>query len=445
MPGITDPRARKSGAQEKMACLIKPPLGAALGCVSFTTQERDLFVRKDAATLDAVEALKARYIIGLHHNWHDFDFAYDPLFDFSMAGNADLIERSGRDFPRTPIDCCNFVPAPFFLLRQGDPFWDVINVTREAFFKGHAEFLEAIRTIYDRGRRLRVLHLCPVPRARPGEDPIPEIRRRHEAMFSMEERRSFTLMTMDWDHPRPLDLETVAFFYRAARVFVHTAPDERRCRIAAYAWASQMPVVARDNVASILPADLQKPPFYFGYQQNEKLPDAILAAVDSDPSGSDWRPVLENFRPANAAARLSSFLDSLAASRGQSMSAAPINSNHMDFRMGRHHMPDIQSSNSLAQSVANFCLQLTAHSDEALGDICRQEYPEEALVGGNQESVVSSILLAGGKTSGTPSKTPPTLRPPSLLGRVRTWLRRGHAVPFTGYRISLDIMRDPRP
>lgn len=424
-----------------MACLIKPPLGPALGCVSFTTPERDLFIRKDAATLAAVESLKGRYIVGLHHNWHDFDFAYDPLFDFSMAGDADLIERSSRGFPRTPIDCCNFVPAPFFLPRQPEPFWDVINVTREAYFKGHAEFLEAIRAIYDRGRQLRVLHLCPVPRAKPGEDPIPEIRRRHEAMFSMEERRSFTLMTMDWDHPRPLDLETLSFFYRSARVFVHTAPDERRCRIAAYAWASQMPVVARDNVASILPAELQKPPFYFGYDQDETLPDAILAAVDHTPAPGSWQPVLENFRPANAAKRLSDFLDALAAERGKVMSSEPINPSHMDFRLGRHHIATMGGPNELPQTVADFCDRLLAHSDADLAAIARLDYPEEALLGVQTQAKTSTAQPSLLKKEA--ASRPP--KPPSLLSRLRTWARRGHAVPFTRYRVLLDIMRDPQP
>jgi hypothetical protein len=423
-----------------MACLIKAPQGPALGCVSFTTPERDLFIRKDAATLAAVEALKDRYIVGLHHNWHDFDFVYDPLFDFSMAGDADLIERGGRRFPRTPIDCCNFVPEPFFIPRTDAPFWDVINVTREAYFKGHAEFLDAVRAIYDSGRRIRVLHLCPVLRAKPGEDPIPEIRRRYEAMFSMEERRIFTLMTMDWDHPRPLDLETLAFFYRAAQVFVHTAPDERRCRIAAYAWASQMPVVARDNVASILPAELQKPPFYFGYAQDEELPDAILAGLDSTRHGADWGAVLETFRPANAAIRLSGFLDDLAADRGKVMSPDPINPSHMDFRLGRHHIATMGGPNELPQTVASFCAELTARSDAELAAISRLDYPEEALLGNPAQTA-----FVARSSAARPKTEPRAAKRPSLLGRMRTWFRKGRRVPFTRYRFLVDVMRDPKP
>jgi len=421
-----------------MACLIKPPLGGALGCVSFTTPERDLFIRQDANTLAAIESLKSRFLVGLHHNWHDFDFVYDPLFDFSMAGDADLIERGGQAFARTPIDCCNFVPAPFFETRSPHPFWDVINVTREAYFKGHAEFLNAIRTLYDRGHRLRVLHLCPVQRPKPDENPIPEIRRHYEAMFSMEERRLFTLMTMDWDHPRPLDLETLAFFYHAARVFVHTAPDERRCRIAAYAWASRMPVVARDNVASILPDALQKPPFYFGYDDDAKLPDAILAAVQA--SDADWEPVLENFRPSNAATRLSDFLDEVAAGRGKSMSPGPINSSHMDFRLGRHHIATMGGPNELPQTVIGFCQALVTRSDEELAAIARLEYPEEALL-----EHKPAARTASPSPPSRQKNVPVAVKRPSLQSRLRTWLRTGHNVPLTRYRVTVDIMRNPKP
>jgi hypothetical protein len=411
-------------------------MGETLGCVSFTTPERDNFIRRDPATLAAVQSLKNRYLVGLHHNWHDFEFVHDPLFDFSMAGEADLIERSGKVFARTPIDCCNFVPQPFFLPRRGEAFWDVINVTREAFFKNQAEFLQAVRAIYDRGRRLRVLHLCPVPRARPGENPVPEIRRLHEELFSVEERRTFTLMTMDWDHPRPLDLDTLAFFYRAAKVFVHTAHDERRCRIAAYAWASQMPVVARDNVASILSAELRREPFYFGYQEDAALADAILAAVEGCDSTADWAPVLDVFRPAKAAAQLDDFLQGLAEKRGRRLSGGPINPSHMDFRLGRHHMVTDSSPNLLPQTVAGFCEALLSRSDADLAAISRLEYPEDALLASAPRPAPS---LPGETTR--PSSA--AVKLPSWKTHLRTWLRRGHRIPLTGYRVVIDLFRDP--
>ena len=102
-----------------MACLIKAPDAHGKGCVSFTTPERDNLIRKNPKIRAAVEALKPRYFVGLHHNWHDHEFAYDPLFDFSMAGDGDLIERDGKPFERIALDACNFSPA-YFAARRSD-------------------------------------------------------------------------------------------------------------------------------------------------------------------------------------------------------------------------------------------------------------------------------------------------------------------------------------
>jgi hypothetical protein len=423
-----------------MACLLKPPQGQKKGCVSFTTPEHDMVIRKDAAALAAIESIKDRYFVGLHHNWHDFDFIYDPLFDFSMAGAEDLIERNGQSFPLLDIECANFVPPQFFLPRHR-PFWDVINVTRQEGFKNQSEFLHAIRAIYDRGHKVRVLHLCPVPRARPGEDPVPAIRREQEALFSMEERRLFTLMTMDWDHPRPLDMDTVAFFYRSARVFVHTAHDERRSRITAYSFANGMPVVGRDNIGSLLPKELRTEPFFFAYRTPDELPDRILDALGHQVPNADWSQVTALFRPENSVVKLSSFLEKLAAARGEDLSPAPINTHHLDYRMARHHIPAFGvTSNTLMRSIPEFCAAVRDKSDEELAVIAAQPYPEEALFG----MATSAPAPAG--SSARPVAAP--VRPrasagPRLHQKLRTLLRKGFRIPLTRRRLMIDIMPDP--
>jgi len=420
-----------------MVCLLMPPQGRKKGCVTFTTPERDYVIRKDPEALAAVESIKDRYFIGLHHNWHDFEFVYDPLFDFSMAGEADLIERTGRSFPLLDIECANFVPPQFFL-PQGETFWDVINVTRQEGFKNQSEFLKAIRAIYDGGRMLRVLHLCPVPRAKPGEDSVPAIRREHEALFSMEERRLFTLMTMDWDHPRPLDMDTVAFFYRSARVFVHTAPDERRSRITAYSFANKMPVVGRDNIGSLLPKELRTEPFFFEYQAADQLADRILDALDRQAPEADWSKVTALFRPENSVIKLSAFLGKLAADRGEEISALPINTGHLDYRMARHNMPFLGvTSNSLTQSITEFCEMFRTRSDEELSAASAQDYPEEALLG----TVAAPQEPSAKKTAAAAAA--PRRAKPGLHHRIRTRLRKGFRIPFTRRVIVIDILHDP--
>ena len=362
-----------------MACLIKAPDSSGKGCVTFTTPERDNAIYKDPALRAAVEKLKDRYLIGLHHNWHDHDFAYDPLFDFSMAGEGDLIERDGKAFPFVPIDACNFVPPCFHKPLETEHFWDVLNVSRAVNFKGIPEFFDAIRNIYDRGRFLRVLYLCPVPPAESDGSSLHDIRQRYEAMFSTTERRYFNLITMEWDYPFPLDLETLAFFYRASRVYAHAAPDERRCRIAGYAWTSKMPVVCRANVASILPSTLRRRPFWFKFDEPNGMADAILAACECDATDPESSNVVDAFRAEKSVVRLNSYLDDLAFSRAYRMSHCPINATALDIRLARHHLPNGNERNRVDQSLQEFCEDLFFRDEASLAAVSVARDPETTL------------------------------------------------------------------
>ncbi|CAN7315905.1 hypothetical protein LJR220_002780 [Bradyrhizobium sp. LjRoot220] len=342
--------------------------------MSFTTPERDHLI-KDAAVRAAVEKLKARFFIGLHHNWHDHDFAYDPLFDFSMAGDDDLIEREGKPFERIGLDACNFAPASFAPRPGGEKFWDVISTSRAVFFKGLPEFLQAIRTIYDSGRLIRVLHLCPVPAANKEGTVLHDIRQRFEAMFSPEERRFFNLMTMEWDNPFPLDLETLAFFYRSSRIYVHSAPSERRARAGAYAWATGMPMVSRDNVASILPKQLRRPPFFFEYDEPAQMSQAILTALDGKTDDPEWKAVADEFRIGPSTQRLEIALRALATRRGESLSSQNIHSLGFDIRLGRHHGIG-GGANQVDQPLGEFCRLLLNMSDAELATVAECREPE---------------------------------------------------------------------
>jgi glycosyltransferase involved in cell wall biosynthesis len=372
-----------------MACLIKAPDASGKGCVSFTTPERDRVITKNPKARAAVEVLKQRYLIGLHHNWHDHEFSYDPLFDFSMAGDSDLVERNGIEFPRVGIDACNFAPACFGSVQRGEPFWDVLNVSRAVAFKGIPEFFDAIRAIYDRGHFIRVLYLCPLQLAA-NTGAVHDIRQRYEAQFSVSERLYFNLITMEWDYPFPLDLETLAFFYRSSRIYVHPAPDERRCRTAAYAWADKMPVVARANVGSILPAGFRRKPYLYQFDSSDEMADAILCALDNQNT-ADWGDVAAEFSSPSSATRLAAFLDRLAESRRQKMSAYPINTNELDIRLGRHHL-DVPGRNGISQDLLSFCRDLAARDESELAAASASNDPELYIAGMPAVSTISRFM-----------------------------------------------------
>ena len=86
-----------------MACLIKVPSRGVKGVLTLTSQERDLLVFQFKDIRQLLTRLKQNYLIGLHHNWHDYSLNYIDLFDFHLAGEEDLIEVSGGEIPLVPM------------------------------------------------------------------------------------------------------------------------------------------------------------------------------------------------------------------------------------------------------------------------------------------------------------------------------------------------------
>jgi hypothetical protein len=361
-----------------VACLLKAPDGALKGCVVFTTQERDHVINKSVELRCRLQALKQRYVIGLHHNWHDHQFHYDPLFDFSMAGDGDLIEADGRDFARIPVDACNFAP-PCYSAPRGEQLWDILYVARAVAFKGIPEFFQTIRTLYDRRLTPRVLFICALPEEVeiPG---IADLRVHFEALFSVAERQRVTFLTLDWDYPFPLDAESLAFFYRSSRIFFHPAPDERRCRTAAYAWAGGMSVVCGGNVASILPQRFHTGPFLFSFEDSKAAPEALAAALaEAGLPDAKWPNVAAEFSASASSLRLAGMLDALAARYGWGeVAKTPINPSRLDIRLGRHHGISI-GANRVDFTVAELCQALSAMADEDIESACTTPDPELRL------------------------------------------------------------------
>lgn len=317
-----------------MAAILRAPSGGSKGVVSFTTQERDHLINVSSELKEKVRALKSRWVVGLHHNWHDFKFQYDPVFDFSLAGEGDLIETRGRPFNLIPMDACNFVPAEF-APRNGEKFWDVLFVARAVIFKNIPEFFQAIRTLYDAGHKLRVLFICPIPPigADRSGNTLYDIREVYEGMFVGEERQLFTLLTLNFGYPFPFDLPTLAHFYGASRVFVHSAANERRCRVAAYAWANGMPVVAMENVGSLLPGNLRRPPLFFEAKSYSEFPARILEAIAATPGAEAVASVREHFSEALTAPHFRRRLEEMAGPAPETRYSLT----DLAFRLGRHH------------------------------------------------------------------------------------------------------------
>jgi glycosyltransferase involved in cell wall biosynthesis len=322
-----------------MACIIKFPHNGCKGVVSFTTQERDQVISKSSKTRILVESLKSEWFLGMHHNWHDFQFHYDDLYDFHLAGEGDLIEAGGRQFALAPFDACSFVPG-FFKPDSTTKIWDVLLVGRAVYFKRIPVFFEAVRRLFDQGQRLRVLQVCSIPEYswKDRKSVFYGIRKEYDSLFNEEEKDFFTLLTTNYRYPFPFDLSVLEGFYRLSKVFVHTASDERRCRVAAYAWASGMSVVGMSCVGSILPPHLAKPPFFYQVDDDSQYVDQISRAVN------DWLPDRKIFNCVRECvsedftrAKLVSWLEKFFHKHLERFDLERFHCDKLDFRMGRHH------------------------------------------------------------------------------------------------------------
>jgi hypothetical protein len=358
-----------------MACILKTPDARSAGVVTFTTAERDQAINVDARARGAVEALKGDWVVGLHHNWHDNEFRYDSLFDFSMAGEEDLKEVNGRPVPLVPLDACNFVPDAF---RPGETekFWDLLYVARPVFFKGFGQFLECVRRLYDDGHRLRVLCIAPVPPPSMTDETVTDVRAHYDELFTSAEQDLFNLLTLDFRYPFPFDLETLAHFYRSSRAFVHFAPDERRCRVAAYAWAAGIPVVGMGPVGSLLPAELRRPPYFHEVADYGEFPARILAALAQGPA--DFAPARREVAPPDTIARLFATIASVTgrvpAEPGEGTTALE----GLDIRLGRHHGL-ASGTNALPMSVLELAELLAGDVERVEAAVREDPDPEAAL------------------------------------------------------------------
>jgi glycosyltransferase involved in cell wall biosynthesis len=357
-----------------MACLLKAPGTSGKGVLVLTTQERDNVIASDPGLRGALEALKSRWLIGLHHNWHDHEFQRDPLFDFSMAGEGDLI---GDPVPLVTLDACNFVPEQF--RPGGERFWDLLYVARPVFFKGLDHFLDAVRALYDQGRQDRVLCLCPMPPYDPAEEATVffGLEDAYLERFSPEERQRFTLLTIRRDYPFPLDLPTLAHFYRSSRAFAHFAPDERRCRVAAYAWACGMPVVGTEAVGSLLPAAMRVPPAFTEITGTGEYAPRIAEVLDAPHDPAAHAAAVEYFSHASTFRSLRDQLDSLFPGEGLG-DADGYSTSGLGIRLGRHHGLS-SGPNRVPMNVRRLAAALADDEAGVARAVASQADPELAL------------------------------------------------------------------
>ena len=265
-----------------MASILKIPSLNSKGIITFTSREIDEFILNDKDIYSRINNLKDKWILGVHHNWHNFNFKSNDLFDFNMAGETDLKSVDEKEYCHIPIECTHFTQN-FFKFSNDSKTWDILYVGRGVNFKRIPEFFKIIRSLYDQGKMYRVLFICPIP-PRSKINSIDsgifnDIREVYNEMFKTKERHFFNLLTLDFEYPFPFDLETLSHFYKSSRIMVFTSDDERRPRTVAYAIASGMPVVLMASVASLLPSEKHIKPLVYLADNFKQFPSLIIEAI----------------------------------------------------------------------------------------------------------------------------------------------------------------------
>lgn len=366
-----------------MACLLKLPVNGSKGVVTFTTQEWRVLA-KDRSLLNQLTDLRHHYVTGLHFNWHDYSFSPSPFFDFFMAGEGDLCPIDDSPFALLPMDACNFTPACYAPM-PGEKFWDILAVGNPVSFKRPEQVLRTIRRFFDESTKLcRALYICPMPAYRFGDEGnvLYDVRTYYEALFSPEERTRFTLLTTEFDSPNPFDRSTLSVFFRSSKVFLHCATEERRCRIAAYAWCAGLPVVAYASVASILPENLRSAPGYFQVDHDDQYVPQLQRAIQASPEFSAL-PYQKELSETHAIQRLNDAIQNIFFSKGIAWQGELFGRN-LDRRLGWHHQGIGGAANGLEQPLSNFIQALLAFegmSQSTMAGLAAHEYPERLLAG----------------------------------------------------------------
>ena len=368
-----------------MATILKAPSlkDGSKGVVVFTTQDRDNFIVGDNKLENRIQNLKNDWIIGLHHNWHDHKFKYNPIFDISFAGEGDLIETSNTKFNQIHLDACNFTPE-FFKFSNNDKNWDILYVARAVFFKKIPEFFKIIRELYDNQKYYRVLLICPIPdeckKKFKGSTIFCNVREEYDNLFSEEEKKLFTLLTTDYNNSFPFDLKTLSFFYSSSKIFVHSAVNEKRCRVVGYAHASGMPVVCLEDPASLMPKSFRKSPLVYvakSYQDFPHLIDKAIDCVDSESySIENMLPAIKECSEAYSKKRLKEMLDSYLS---LNTNLDEYNLNDLDIRLGRHHGLG-NNRNSCGWAISNLVSYLEDQSKEQINFDIKENDPEKYIL-----------------------------------------------------------------
>lgn len=226
---------------------LKVPAGNSPGILIFTHKERSLFCDPPERLRRLLEQLHDRYVFGMHWGRYHEDVS-DPLFvDFHLAGRGTVSFSDPSTVTRFDLCSRNFIPS-YFAPLDVPKRWEIAAVARPQTGKYMHELLAVVRRLFDRGRDVSVLLLCPVP-DRPetlGKGWDREFFERYQNLFTERERRHIDLVTpLSREDLFPVPHEFMPYVYNGSRTFTLFSKEEGESRVIHEALLCGTPVVAR--------------------------------------------------------------------------------------------------------------------------------------------------------------------------------------------------------
>ena len=224
-----------------MVTVLKEEHGGSKGILVFTHKERRIFLDTPPALADRLDRMKERYVFAMHWGFFARNVGPTPRIDVHLACPGVVDFAPGVDERVVPMCSRNFLPDDFRPLPV-PKVWDVVTVTRAVKRKRNEDFVRAVRLAFDRGRRLRVLLVCPV--AETGADlAFVDLWKR---LFDVEERRSFQVLTpILRDDAFPIPRDALVYFYNSARCFALFSAEEGQPKVVTEALLCGTPVLVR--------------------------------------------------------------------------------------------------------------------------------------------------------------------------------------------------------
>jgi hypothetical protein len=256
-----------------MASIIKKPSKNSKGVIAITNLDL-----KSLKNLNLLKEIKKKYILLYHPNYYDYNFKNNGIFDGFLAIKSIFNLKDDSPDKILNFNCHNFSP-PSFYYEENKKNYDFISLTKLQDDKNIYSLFSVVKEVLKINKKIKGIVILSVPGKRPNTND--KLIRNYKNYFSIEERDRFEMISLDYNYPCPLNIETISFFYRNSKVLLNTHLKERHGRAQSYALACQMPIVGYKNLSYLVEKKFRKKPFYYisnNYNQ-KNLIKLLLEAV----------------------------------------------------------------------------------------------------------------------------------------------------------------------